>query len=458
MKKIIIGAVLVMAVMQPVLGQTIFENNGKIGIGTTTPQYKLHVYANPTDGDTTAMRIENNSQQSAGTKVSLSFFPDNEHARFTVGRDGGNGNGNLNFLLRRSGTLTSTMYMDGSNGNVGIGTIAPTQKLEVVGNVKATSFIGDGSGLTGISMGTTPANGYYENYRPLAGRTHYSDYQDGAYLTLTASDWEMGDGWVKMRGIPSASGILYIGKSFILPKGYTGTISYSTNVQGGAYNIYLQSTKDYVTWTTLVTSTGGDNSGHSYTFSSLAAATGLRFVFDNSNGTAPNNLTVSNLVIPGLNQSNSVVPASSGRFFGTGLISMGNVGIGTTCPSQKLEVAGMIKANDLLLSGGSNLAGSSTDWADYVFEKSYQLMPLNKLEAYIQKNKHLPEIPSEKEVSAKGVSVAKMQVALLKKVEELTLYVIELKKENQTFKKEVLQLKESNQSLTKKVKQLGEGK
>ena len=118
----------------------------------------------------------------------------------------------------------------------------------------------------------------------------------------------------------------------------------------------------------------------------------------------------------------------------------------------------MIKANDLLLSGGSNLAGSSTDWADYVFEKSYQLMPLNKLEAYIQKNKHLPEIPSEKEVTAKGVSVAKMQVALLKKVEEMTLYMLEMNKNMIGLKKENTLLKETNQNLLKRVKKLEQEK
>lgn len=67
-------------------------------------------------------------------------------------------------------------------------------------------------------------------------------------------------------------------------------------------------------------------------------------------------------------------------------------------------------------------------WADYVFDKNYKLKPLSELERYYSVNKHLPEVPSEKEVADNGVNLAEMNVVLLKKVEELTLYVVELNK------------------------------
>lgn len=73
-------------------------------------------------------------------------------------------------------------------------------------------------------------------------------------------------------------------------------------------------------------------------------------------------------------------------------------------------------------------------WYDNVFEKNYQLMPLNELDNYITTNKHLPEIPTSDEVLSNGVNVGEMNALLLKKVEELTLYVIELKKENELMK------------------------
>ena len=75
-------------------------------------------------------------------------------------------------------------------------------------------------------------------------------------------------------------------------------------------------------------------------------------------------------------------------------------------------------------------------WADYVFGKDYNLMSLGQLEQYIKTNKHLPDVPTEKEAIDKGVNVGDMQTILLKKVEEISLYLIELKKENDNLKKE----------------------
>ncbi|MCZ8215997.1 MAG: hypothetical protein O9262_07140, partial [Cyclobacteriaceae bacterium] len=73
---------------------------------------------------------------------------------------------------------------------------------------------------------------------------------------------------------------------------------------------------------------------------------------------------------------------------------------------------------------------------DYVFEPTYQLPSLAEIESYIKANKHLPEVPSAKEMETNGINLSEMNMLLLKKVEELTLYVIELKKENNEAKKE----------------------
>ncbi|MEM6737303.1 MAG: hypothetical protein AAF620_14665 [Bacteroidota bacterium] len=78
---------------------------------------------------------------------------------------------------------------------------------------------------------------------------------------------------------------------------------------------------------------------------------------------------------------------------------------------------------------------------DYVFESDYKLRTLNETKEYIIKNKHLPEIPSAKEMEANGVDLGDMNMRLLKKIEELTLYQIELMEEMEAMKKELQALK-----------------
>jgi len=80
---------------------------------------------------------------------------------------------------------------------------------------------------------------------------------------------------------------------------------------------------------------------------------------------------------------------------------------------------------------------ASNGWADYVFEKNYNLMPLNELEKFITENKHLPEVPTTKEAIENGIELKEMNILLLKKVEELTLYVIQQQKELQELKLKV---------------------
>lgn len=79
--------------------------------------------------------------------------------------------------------------------------------------------------------------------------------------------------------------------------------------------------------------------------------------------------------------------------------------------------------------------------ADHVFYHSYNLMPLSEVETFVKENKHLPEIPSEKQMQEDGLNINDMQIKLLQKIEELTLYVIEqdkrikaLEEENHTLK------------------------
>jgi hypothetical protein len=108
----------------------------------------------------------------------------------------------------------------------------------------------------------------------------------------------------------------------------------------------------------------------------------------------------------------------------------GNVGIGVQNPEHKLTVSGTIAACEVLID--------EDEWCDYVFEDDYMLMPLSELEQYLIANKHLPDIPSESEIKEVGyVNVGEMQKLHMKKIEELTLYIIELKKEIDALKEQV---------------------
>lgn len=72
----------------------------------------------------------------------------------------------------------------------------------------------------------------------------------------------------------------------------------------------------------------------------------------------------------------------------------------------------------------------NTSWADYVFDSNYELMPLDELAKFVEKEKHLPNVPSEKELQTEGIDLAQMDKIQMEKIEELTLYIIQLKKQN----------------------------
>ena len=103
------------------------------------------------------------------------------------------------------------------------------------------------------------------------------------------------------------------------------------------------------------------------------------------------------------------------------LADNGNVGIGTKTPLAKLTVDGNICAKEVRVS----LSGSPC-WPDYVFANDYELMKISDLKHYIQTNSHLPGIPSAAEVEENGVELGAATEMLLQKIEEMTLYIIQL--------------------------------
>lgn len=160
-------------------------------------------------------------------------------------------------------------------------------------------------------------------------------------------------------------------------------------------------------------------------------------VVSNQNTGMDNTLTLSNPAI-GANQSH-VHWGTRGDWYirsaadnGVVVIQDGNagdVGIGTAnTAGYKLAVNGKIRAKEIRVETG---------WADYVFAPEYKLRPLEEVESFIKANQHLPEIQPASEIQANGLDVAAVTTKMMAKIEELTLYLIEMKKENDALKQRV---------------------
>ncbi|MFD2035511.1 hypothetical protein ACFSKL_11960 [Belliella marina] len=117
----------------------------------------------------------------------------------------------------------------------------------------------------------------------------------------------------------------------------------------------------------------------------------------------------------------------------TTAVFYGRVGINTEANEYNLAVAGRILAESIDVK-------LQTNWPDYVFDEGYEKMSLQEIDIYIGANGRLPEVPSAREVSEKGVNLGEMDALLLKKVEEITLHLIEQEKR-------ILNLEEENNKL-----------
>lgn len=134
------------------------------------------------------------------------------------------------------------------------------------------------------------------------------------------------------------------------------------------------------------------------------------------------------------------------------ILNNNNIGVGTTNPAQKFHVNGKAVFDDnvgigTISTGSFKLAvegkvgarefkvTQASPWPDYVFAPNYNLMPIDQVAAYIKVNKHLPGIPSAKEIEENhGFDIGATQIKLLEKVEEMMLYIIEQQKQIEKLK------------------------
>lgn len=136
------------------------------------------------------------------------------------------------------------------------------------------------------------------------------------------------------------------------------------------------------------------------------------------NVTEGNHTAIQNVNLNG----NKLVGGASGN---GGIFVAGNgnvrIGVGTMNPTKALEVNGTIRSKEVIVE--------ITNWSDFVFDNNYNLMSLKDTESFIKQNGHLPNVPSASEVEKEGIELGEMNAILLQKIEELTLYVIELEKQ-----------------------------
>jgi hypothetical protein len=115
----------------------------------------------------------------------------------------------------------------------------------------------------------------------------------------------------------------------------------------------------------------------------------------------------------------------------------GNVALGSTFASgYRLSVDGKIICSEVRVS---LIAG----WPDYVFHDDYKLLPIEKLENFIEEKGHLPNIPPAAEIGKSGVELGEMQRVMMEKIEEMSLYIIDLQKQIKVQQEQINELKAS---------------
>ncbi|MFT3824229.1 MAG: Ig-like domain-containing protein [Chitinophagaceae bacterium] len=245
----------------------------------------------------------------------------------------------------------------------------------------------------------------------LTAPANNASFTAGSNITLsaTASD---ADGTISK--VEFFNGATKLGEATSSPYNYTWT-----SVAAGSYSITAKATDNGNASTT--------SAAANITVS--AASSGSGWNLTGNSGTTPG----TNFI--GTTDAQRLVFKTNNTSRLT-ILSNGAVAIGSdtiTNSEAKLAVNGAIYTNKLKVTQSS--------WADYVFDRSYKLRSLSELEAYINKHNHLPDVPATAEVQQHGTDVAEIQATLLRKIEELTLYVIEQDKKLNSQQQEIKELK-----------------
>ncbi len=357
-----------------------------------------------------------------------------------------NTNGTANVFIGYNAGQASTS----SVANVFVGSQAGANNTTGLGNL----FLGQQAGLNNSegNYNLFMGNGAGRGTTTGAGNTSIGD---GAFLSNTTGAGNTAIGRYAGINITTGSNNTFIGLAATAPSG-SGTISNATAI---GYNAQVTASNSMVLGSGVNVGIGTSAPNNKLEVVSSASNTsGLRLT--NLKSSSP--VTVATAKYLTVDANGDVVLGSasgSGRVASedanwtidgehlkntnAGGIIIGP-GVNTTPAGYRLYVADGVLTEKLKVA-----VKSTNDWSDRVFEGSYRLRSLKEVEQFIDRNKHLPGVPSAEEVVVQGVDVGQMQAKLLEKVEELTLYVIDLKKENETLKKKVSKIESGRRARVK---------
>ncbi len=299
------------------------------------------------------------------------------------------------------------------NGNVGIGTSETNSKL----TIKNTD--------------------YYQRSIDIDNTNSHIYFGDHTLSFLSKPSWKYVP-YIEWKA-PNGKRQAYLGWQ---PEYFNLTLEngYNFSINGGNVGIGTSAPSNVQSWSRVLDVHGAEHSKILATSSTGNVITGIFSHGTNWNGIVGRLGTESNhdlRLMAGYGNDQMTIKTN------------GNVGIGTTKPTEKLTVKGTILASKIRVLNDSEIPAS-----DYVFEPDYNLRSLKEVETFVKENKHLPEVPSAAEFKENGYSIGEMDDVLLRKIEELTLYSIAQQKEIELLKRENQKLREKDEAMEEVLKRI----
>jgi len=353
------------------------EPTGNIGIGTTSPNTDLEISPN-----NHRPQIWLNARGTGDSLNTDFFFGDNGNKKWSLTHRPNDQNSDF-VIWRNNDGWKKSLSINYSSGRIGIGTTIPSKLLDVNGDVR---------------IGNLNSRQYL--------KISSLQWPEIRFETPTSNEKiRIGIAHADTNNYGVSEGDFYV---------YSATVDKMPLVVNKNGNISLVNKSGNV-------GIGTTNPTSNLEIKTDLPTTGLYEVqkWTNTHHDEYNLSLKTNWDAHGINHS--FVQKYSGTDYNSLSFFRGNVGIGTTNPDMKLTVNGNIHAKEIKVD--LNIPAP-----DYVFEEDYNLKSIEEVENFIEENGHLPEIPSAEEFEQNGVMQVEMDMNLLKKIEELTLYTIQQEK------------------------------